>query len=57
MTKNQILGKLKTNLSDNERNRILRIYNSIWWNEEYNILYKKYYNPKNPKTLISTKIK
>ena len=29
MTKKIILGKLKTNLSSNERNRLLRIYNTL----------------------------
>jgi hypothetical protein len=29
MTKKIILGKLKTNLSSNERNKLLRIYNTL----------------------------
>jgi len=29
MTKKLILGRLKTNLSANERNRLLRLYNSL----------------------------
>jgi hypothetical protein len=35
MTKTEILGKLKTNLSVNKRNELLRIYNSRLWIEEY----------------------
>ena len=29
ITKKQILGKLKTNLSQNKRNELLRIYNTL----------------------------